>query len=50
MREIRLSGSEGGGTEYNPFSYPCQQTDPLPPHRLITQLQVHVVKYLSFLL
>jgi hypothetical protein len=22
MREIRLSGSEGGGTEYNPFSLP----------------------------
>ncbi len=25
MREIRLSGSEGGGTEYNPFSLPLSK-------------------------
>ena len=28
MREIRLSGSEGGGTEYNPFSLPLSKDRP----------------------
>ena len=26
MREIRLSGSEGGGTEFNRFSLPLSKT------------------------
>jgi len=42
MRENRLSGSEGGGTEFNRFSLPlskprteCQQTGVFPKLRRV---------------
>jgi hypothetical protein len=36
MREIRLSGSEGGGLEFNRFSLPLSKSGSVRPHSLFT--------------
>jgi len=36
MREIRLSGSEGGGTEFNPFSLPLSKFGSVRTDKLLS--------------